>query len=69
MRTEDIEELLSREPFLPFRIFLTNGDHFDVSRRHSIATGRNMLFIVLPDDRWKYIPLRHIASVETLQAA
>jgi hypothetical protein len=69
MRPEDIEELLKREPFLPFRIFLNNGDRFDVVRPHSVATGRGVLFIVLPDDRWKYIPLRHVASVETLQAA
>ena len=69
MSQQDIEELLDREPFLPFRIFLTNGDQFDVTRRHSVATGQTVLFIVLPDNRWKYIPLRHVASVETLQAA
>jgi len=69
MRPADIEELLDRKPFLPFRISLTSGDHFDVTSNHSVAVGRAQLFIVLPDDRWKFIPLQQIASVETRQAA
>ena len=69
MTAKDFEELLARDPFLSFRIFLSNGDQFDVTRRVSVAVGRNGLFMVLPDDRWKWIPIRHIASVETLQAA
>jgi hypothetical protein len=69
MRPKDIEELLDRNPFLPFRISLTSGEHVDVTTRHSVAVGRGQLFIVLPDDRWKLVPLQQIASVETLQAA
>jgi len=69
MSPKDFEELLQREPFLPFRIFLSSGDRLDVTRPLSMALGRNGLFIVLEDDRWKWIPLRHVASVETLQTA
>jgi hypothetical protein len=69
MNPKEIEELLERDPFLPFRIFLSNGDTFDITRRLSVAVGGTGLFIVLPDHRWKWIPLQHIASVETLQAA
>jgi hypothetical protein len=69
MNPKDIEELLDRRPFLPFRIFMSSGDAFDITRTLSAAVGRNGLFIVLPDDRWKWILYRHIASVETLQAA
>ena len=63
------KRLLQREPFLPFRIFIADGNTLDVTRRMSVAVGRNGLFIVLPDDRWKWVPLRHVTSVETLQAA
>lgn len=69
MRPQDITELMDRQPFLPFRIALTSGEQFDVTERHSVAVGRNSIFVVLPDERWKLISLRHIASVETLQAA
>ena len=69
MNPKEIEELLRREPFLAFRLFLSNGDTFDVTRPLSVAMGRSGLFVVLDDDRWKWIPLWHIASMETLQAA
>lgn len=69
MMPEEFEQLLARKPFLPFRILLSEGDQFDVTRRSSIAVGRGEFLIVLPDDRWKLVPLRHVASVETLQPA
>jgi hypothetical protein len=69
MRQNDIDELLRRDPFLPFRIFLSDGNQFDVTQPHTVIAGKLQLFILLRDDRWKLIPLRHIASVETLQAA
>lgn len=69
MQSVDIEDLLDRNPFLPFRISLTSGDQLNVTARHSVAVGRGQLLIVLPDERWKLIPLQQIASVETLQAA
>jgi len=69
MRPEDIQELLDRRPFVAFRIFVTNGDHLDITERHSVAVGRGHIFIVLPDDRWKWIPYWQISSLETLQAA
>ena len=69
MRPDDMQELIDRRPFVPFRIFLTDGNHLDVTRTLSVAVMRNQIFIVLPDDRWKFIPLRHITSVETLQPA
>jgi hypothetical protein len=69
MRPEEIKELLDRDPFLPFRVFLADGQTFDVTRPHAVALGRTGMFIVLPDDRWKIVPLRHVTSIETLQAA
>jgi hypothetical protein len=69
MNPQDIADLRQREPFIPFRLFLSDGNTFDITRPLSVALGKNGLFIVLQDDRWKWIPLRHVASVETLQAA
>ena len=69
MRPDHVRELVERDPFVPFRIQLSSGDHIDITRRHSVAVMRTEIFVVLPDDRWKFIPLRQIASIETLQAA
>ena len=69
MYPKDIEELLQRDPFIPFRIQMTDGNAIAVGRKHSVATGKTHIFVVLPDDRWKWIPYRQISSVETLEAA
>jgi hypothetical protein len=69
MRPETVRELVERDPFVPFRIQLSSGDHIDITRRISVAVMRTEIFVVLSDDRWKFIPLRQIASIETLQAA
>jgi hypothetical protein len=69
MNPKEMAELIRREPFIPFRVFLSDGNTFDVTRPLSVAMGRDHIFVVVPDDRWKWIPLRHVASVETLQAA
>lgn len=66
---ESVRELVKRDPFIPFRIQLSSGDRIDITRRTSVAVMRTEIFVVLPDDRSKLIPLRQIASVETLQAA
>ena len=69
MGPDTIRELAERDPFVPFRIQLSSGDHVDITRRVSAAVMRTEIFVVLADDRWRFIPLRQIASVQTLQAA
>ena len=69
MAPETLREFVERVPFLPFRIRLSSGDMIDVTRRHSVAVMRTEIFVALPEDRWKFIPLGHIATVENVQAA
>ena len=69
MRPDHIRELVDRSPFVPFRIQLSSGDHIDITQRHGVAVMRTEIFVVLPDDRCKFISLRQIASLETLQPA
>jgi hypothetical protein len=69
MRPDTVRELVERQPFVPFRIQLSSGENIDITTRISVAVMRTEIFVVLPDDRWKIIPLRQIASIETLQAA
>lgn len=69
MRPESLRELVEREPFIPFRVQLSSGDQIEITRGHTAVVMRTELFVVLPNDHWRLIPLRHIASVETLEAA
>ncbi|MCK6483429.1 MAG: hypothetical protein L6R00_04750 [Phycisphaerae bacterium] len=67
MATDDIRELLTRDPFRPFRVRLSSGDHYDVRDPLSAALMKSRLFIALPhSDRSVYIPYLHIAALETL---
>jgi hypothetical protein len=66
MATDDIRDLLRREPFVPFRVRLTSGDHYDIRDPHQTALMKSRLFIALPQsDRSIYVPYLHIAALET----
>ena len=67
MATDDLRELLTRDPFQPFRVRLTSGDHYDIRSPLSAALMKSRLFIALPNsDRTVYVPYLHIAALETL---
>ena len=69
MTPEQIQELLDKDPFEAFVIRLTNGDVRVVQTPHSVALMGTRIFVAFPNDKWVFIPLRHIASIESLQAA
>jgi hypothetical protein len=68
MATDDtIRELLDREPFRPFRILTSAGESFTIGDPHSVAMMKSQVFIAHPgSDRSTYVPLLHIAAVDTL---
>ena len=67
MIRENIREFLDREPFVPFRLILSSGTHYDVMDPHSAALLKSEVFVVFPDgERWAHVALLHIASLETL---
>lgn len=67
MATDDLRELLKRDPFEPFRVRLTRGDHYDVRDPHLAVLMKSRLFIALPQsDRSVYVPYLRIAALETL---
>lgn len=64
---ENIQELLNREPFLPFRLVMTSGKTYEVVSPNSAALLKSEVFVVLPDgERWAHVPFLHIASIETI---
>ena len=64
---ENIQELLNREPFLPFRLIMTSGKTYEVVSPNSAALLKSEVFVVFPDGaRWAHVPFLHIASIETI---
>ncbi len=67
MIRENIRELLERDPFVPFRLVLTSGRHYDVVDPQMTVLLKSEIFIAFPDgERSSLIPLLHVTSVETL---
>ncbi len=76
MKPEDIRELRDAEPFVPFRIFLTDGKTYDIPHRDFLMVARNVIDIGLADnpasgiyDRIVWVSPLHIVRIENLQAA
>ena len=64
---ENIQVLLNREPFLPFRLIMTSGKTYEVVSPNSAALLKSEVFVVFPDgERWAHVPFLHLASIETI---
>jgi hypothetical protein len=76
MRTADMNELLRRQPFRPFRIHLSNGTSYDIQHPELAVVGRTTMFIGIPApdmptatyDHFAIVTLLHINNVEPLPA-
>ena len=70
MNAETIREWLTRAPFEPFELRLSNGETYQVRHPEVVAIGRNRIAIVDPNtDRIVHVALVHINSIEALQTA
>jgi len=67
MIRDAIRELLDRDPFVPFRVVLSSGKHYDVVNPQTTVLLKSEVFIAFPDgERWSIVSLLHIASIETV---
>jgi hypothetical protein len=69
MTKVEIEERLDKTEFEPFRINTSDGKHFDIVNPRLVVAMDTRVFIALPENRWTLIALRHVTSLEGLQAA
>lgn len=66
MIRDNIRELLDRDPFVPFRLVLSSGRHYDVLDPQMTVLLKSEIFIAFPDgEHSSLIPLLHVTSVET----
>lgn len=68
MHQDDIRELLTADPFEPFRIHVTSGAVYEVRDPQSVVLMKSRLFIAFPGgDKWLFIPYLHVSAVESLR--
>jgi len=70
MTSDEIKSLLKRTPFRPFRIVASSGVTYEVTNPDLVVVMKSEVFIAFPgEDRWAFVPLLHVAGVETFHAA
>ena len=62
--TEEIEKALDRRPFQPFVIVATSGDRYEVTGRHQVAVGKQVVIILPPDQTSIYLRTNQLVAVE-----
>ena len=45
---EQLLELLSRDPFVPFRVVMTSGHEHEVANPHLVAVGESQINVYAP---------------------
>jgi hypothetical protein len=76
MTSADLQKLVGRKPFVPLRMYVSDGTVHDIRSRELIwvGTGMAVLVVPLPDqgdvdkpliERTIHIDLRHIVKVES----
>jgi len=72
MRAIEIRQHLRKEPFRPFRIFLSNGIHYDIHHPELMYVGRTDVVIALKlgkddiPDELAYCNPVHVTNIEPL---
>lgn len=76
MRAEEIDELLRRRPFAPFRIHLSDGSHYEVKHPEMAVISRYSMVVAIPRregsviaSKLVNIALLHIVKTEELNEA
>jgi hypothetical protein len=73
MRAEELRQLLDRRPYVPIRLFFTDGTTFDMRHPELALLTRSTVEIGIPEsaeqriaDRVVYCTLLHIVRVENV---
>lgn len=68
---EELKKLVSRVPFVPFRITMSSGLQVAVrSREHIIVSSKGNLVVVEDDEGlFEIVPLLHISSLQAREPA
>lgn len=74
MRPKELQDVLHVQPFVPFRIHLSNGKTYDVRHPELAVVGHSTMFLGMPAtnsteviyDRFAIITLLHINCIEPL---
>ncbi len=74
MRPEELKELIRRQPFVPMRVYTTDGKTYDIRHPDNVIVSRSRVDIGVGDpttgiaERVDFVSLLHVVRVEDLPA-
>ena len=74
MLAEEFLELIRRRPFIPIRVHMSDGSHYDIKHPEMVIVGRNTMVIALgasyeegiPED-YAHCSWLHVTHVEDIK--
>ena len=70
MEAQTLNEWLAKQPFVPFRIKLSNQESIDIKNPGLVVVMNREVFVAEPSrDRFHIYALMHVVGVESTQAA
>jgi hypothetical protein len=66
MISDEIQDLIDKEPFEPFRLKLVNGDAHDIMNPGVLVVLQSVIMLALPDQNWVIFPHDKVNSLESL---
>jgi len=73
IRTDDVQRLIDKRPFEPFRICMTDGRSYDIIHPELCLPGRTTVHVAVPDPKNRRLTMRvdqcalvHIVRFEPL---
>jgi hypothetical protein len=75
MRPEELKELIRRRPFVPMRLYMTDGKTYDIRHPDNVLVSRARVDIGVGGeesgiaDRVDFVSLLHVVRVEDLSPA
>lgn len=64
-----IQELLDKEPFERFRIYMSDGHAYEVVNPDVVVPMLTKLFVALPGDLWKFLNYGQMTRIESAEMA
>jgi len=65
---EKINELLARDPFVPFQLVMSSGEKYTVTNPHMLVLGETQFFYVFPrSDKFAWLRYNQLVAVETVE--
>jgi hypothetical protein len=66
---DEIDRLLDRDPFVPFKIILTSGDRYEITGPRQVAMGDNVVVVVPSKSTHSFFRKNQIVGVEVAEPA